>query len=62
MKTLLTIIATAFLTTGAFASAEHCVTRNVIANYANGSGVSTQCFTSESGYKAPTPDKCDYRK
>lgn len=61
MKTIYaSLLAVAFFAAPAFASGEHCVTRNIVANYTNGSLQSTQCFSSESNYKAPTPDKCKH--
>ena len=62
-KLTIAFAALAMLAGTAYASKEHCVTRSVVANYANGTLVSTQCFSHESGYKTPKPEKeCEYKR
>lgn len=61
MKTLLTLATLALLSTNAFAGKEHCVTRNVIANYVNGSGLSTVCSATDSKF-VDDKLKCETRK
>lgn len=60
MKTLkitTALAALAMLSGAALASAEHCVTRTIVANYVGGSMTSTQCFSHESNFT--TPKKCE---
>lgn len=61
-KLYIALASIALLSTAAFASGEHCVSRTLSTNYNDGlnGAVSKQCFSSESGYKAPEPKKCDH--
>jgi hypothetical protein len=61
-RAYLSIAVLALLSVSAFASGEHCVTRNVIANYVGGDGVSTQCFSSESNFKDRVKDDCEKKR